>query len=605
MPTFDILNTPPTETIRLIANYLNRITAANDRLPTCAGLTRFHARTIPTIDIQGYLNRILKYAPCGNECFLAVLIYLDRMSRPRPVASSSSSASSRRGDGDMHPPVVINSYNVHRLLIAGVMVAVKFLSDIFFTNVHISRVGGLPVQELNALEIEFLLLHEFNLNVSVEEIQQCGDMLLNQGQSIQSVNDALRDRLHVSPPDGREDGRSRSSSISVGNPPAASPERAPSPSVRRFRASSDVSGLTGPGSIGASALMNGGMPSFRQRDYYAERGQEDREQGSYGYDATYPASYQSHSGLNTPQSMVGQSPSPSSEPHGSYDASSPHSSGTATMPVAVNPFKSAPSAPVLIKPTPRWHSQPIGFGNDGGLMRYQQSVHLPQQQHQQQPIQSQSHHQGYHPYFSYPRSASATCQIPVAAPAADPVLHPQRHSYQPMFRQQHTSFTVTPPEHVPQQQQQQPLESRRPSPPSTHQQQLQVPLTSSVLLHRRESFPLASYNRARSQSHSIPRPDFDPQFASPQQHLTPQQHQQQKQQQQQQQPQQQQPSQQRQGLRIHQHLRLHRPSVPERPTAPEFRYSSVFEHGGWANNGGALDAYARGSSGGLVTCREA
>ncbi|KAJ3033202.1 hypothetical protein HK097_004936, partial [Rhizophlyctis rosea] len=84
MTTFDICNTPPTETIRLISTYLNRITSQNDRSPpTRTGLTRFHARTIPTIDIQGYLNRILKYAPCGNECFLAVLIYLDRMSRPR------------------------------------------------------------------------------------------------------------------------------------------------------------------------------------------------------------------------------------------------------------------------------------------------------------------------------------------------------------------------------------------------------------------------------------------------------------------------------------------------------------------------------------------
>ncbi|RKO87005.1 cyclin PHO80-like protein, partial [Blyttiomyces helicus] len=129
----------------------------------------FHARTIPTIDIGSYLNRVLKYAPCPNECFLAVLVYLGRM----------AAGGRREGRGRIgrertppHPLVIVNSYNVHRLLISGIMVAVKLMSDVFFTNLHISRVGGLPVNELNQLEIEFLILNDFNLNVSLEELQR-------------------------------------------------------------------------------------------------------------------------------------------------------------------------------------------------------------------------------------------------------------------------------------------------------------------------------------------------------------------------------------------------------------------------------------------------
>jgi hypothetical protein len=39
-------------------------------------------------------------------------------------------------------------------------------------------VGGLPVAELNSLELEFLHLNNFDLYISVEELQEYGDQLL-------------------------------------------------------------------------------------------------------------------------------------------------------------------------------------------------------------------------------------------------------------------------------------------------------------------------------------------------------------------------------------------------------------------------------------------
>ncbi|KAI8926725.1 cyclin-domain-containing protein [Entophlyctis helioformis] len=255
-PTFDLRHTSATDTIRLLALFLSHASHANDALPRKPALTRFHARTIPSIDILGYLSRILKYAPCGPECFLAVLIYFERMcgnpdgslltpvdpvvdsavpahvgaasaatpatasdavvdgsaTAPASVSASGSTLASASASGSgsaaqetvdatqQHmrrqssaaelisadsplPPgkrlhIVINSYNVHRLLIAGSMIAVKFLSDVFYTNSHMAKVGGLPVQELNRLEIEFLLFNDFNLNVTTDELQASGDKLL-------------------------------------------------------------------------------------------------------------------------------------------------------------------------------------------------------------------------------------------------------------------------------------------------------------------------------------------------------------------------------------------------------------------------------------------
>ncbi|EGF83242.1 hypothetical protein BATDEDRAFT_21775 [Batrachochytrium dendrobatidis JAM81] len=208
MAVFDLKNTSAADTIQLVAGYLHHITQLNDAVPRSRVLTRFHARTIPSIDIQGYLARILKYAPCGSECILAVLIYFDRMTQGslmadstaglsfipliNPTLQDSSTPAAADATADLarqhhagttvepiKHSIVINSYNIHRLLITGVMVAVKFLSDVFYTNSHIAKVGGLPVQELNRLEIEFLLYNEFNLNIKAGQLQECGNWLLN------------------------------------------------------------------------------------------------------------------------------------------------------------------------------------------------------------------------------------------------------------------------------------------------------------------------------------------------------------------------------------------------------------------------------------------
>ncbi|KAI9316785.1 cyclin-domain-containing protein [Dichotomocladium elegans] len=176
LPHFDLANHPPSDTIKMITCLLERITKTNDKLQQQqlatansndkqqllqqrSAYTCFHARSIPSIDVYSYLTRILKYCPCTNECFLSLLVYFDRMSR---------NASGLR----------IDSFNIHRLVIAGIMIASKFFSDIFFTNTRYAKVGGLPVAELNALELEFLHLNDFNLNVTIEELQQYGDQLL-------------------------------------------------------------------------------------------------------------------------------------------------------------------------------------------------------------------------------------------------------------------------------------------------------------------------------------------------------------------------------------------------------------------------------------------
>ncbi|CAO3610727.1 unnamed protein product [Cunninghamella blakesleeana] len=167
MPTlqpFDLVHHPIKDTIYMLTGLLEKITKTNDKLQshkdTSTGqLTCFHARSIPSIDIESYLLRILKYCPCANECFLSLLIYFDRMARNTTQLR-------------------LDSFNIHRLIISGVMVASKFFSDVFYTNIRYAKVGGIPVKELNILELEFLRMNDFKLYIKLEELQKYGDQLL-------------------------------------------------------------------------------------------------------------------------------------------------------------------------------------------------------------------------------------------------------------------------------------------------------------------------------------------------------------------------------------------------------------------------------------------
>ena len=117
-----------------------------------------------------YLSRILKYSPCSTESLLAILIYFERISvcssliftstsnllqdttntsqTSSPVDCMQRQLSSTHINGseeriiscDQHA-IVIDSYSIHRLLITAALVSIKFLSDVFYTNLHVSSMS--------------------------------------------------------------------------------------------------------------------------------------------------------------------------------------------------------------------------------------------------------------------------------------------------------------------------------------------------------------------------------------------------------------------------------------------------------------------------------
>jgi PHO85 cyclin-6/7 len=161
--------------------------------PHASCVLAFHGKNVPGITILSYLSRIHKYCPTTYEVFLSLLVYFDRMTemvnrgllgeskdraRDSPATAPESStptprsparAASPQQHHDVSQPAaptesrpqsqqqtnelpsgampqdlaqffVVDSYNIHRLVIAGVTCASKFFSDVFYTNSRYAKV---------------------------------------------------------------------------------------------------------------------------------------------------------------------------------------------------------------------------------------------------------------------------------------------------------------------------------------------------------------------------------------------------------------------------------------------------------------------------------
>ena len=106
-----------------------------------------HAR-VPKIPLFDYLLRIQKYTRFDNSTIIMALIYIDRVCI-------------RKG-------LTLTNYNIHRLLFTSILISIKFNEDIIYDNLLYSKIGGIPLAELNKLEQEFLKRIGFSLFVSEE-----------------------------------------------------------------------------------------------------------------------------------------------------------------------------------------------------------------------------------------------------------------------------------------------------------------------------------------------------------------------------------------------------------------------------------------------------
>ena len=124
-----------------------------DRLQQGFLSKRFLSKREPPITLRNYLQRLHKYCPMSTAVYLATSLYLTRMVTIDQV-------------------IGLNPRNVHRLLLAGLRVAMKAVEDLSYPHSRVAKVGGVTERELSRLEISFCFLVDFELRVDARMLSE-------------------------------------------------------------------------------------------------------------------------------------------------------------------------------------------------------------------------------------------------------------------------------------------------------------------------------------------------------------------------------------------------------------------------------------------------
>lgn len=121
---------------------------------------KFYSKKPPPISFHEYLLRLHRYCPMSTAVYLATSIYIHRLALGSP-----------------HLQVPVSPRNAHRLLLAGLRVAMKALEDQSYPARRFSKVGGVSEAELKRLEIAFCFVNNFDLRITKDLLVEHVDLL--------------------------------------------------------------------------------------------------------------------------------------------------------------------------------------------------------------------------------------------------------------------------------------------------------------------------------------------------------------------------------------------------------------------------------------------
>ena len=105
----------------------------------------FITKKRPNISIYEFLTRLYKYSKVSENILILVLIYIDRLCRNRKIC--------------------LNYFNIHKLILASFVTAIKFISDEYYSLEFYAKLGGISQKEIVILEYELIVLLDFKLFV--------------------------------------------------------------------------------------------------------------------------------------------------------------------------------------------------------------------------------------------------------------------------------------------------------------------------------------------------------------------------------------------------------------------------------------------------------
>ena len=146
-PNYDLIET--------IASTLNIILETNKKLVNYNEIISAQSRQvfnanniIPKVSIKNYLIRIQILSNIERSTLIKSLIYIDRFCNKTKI--------------------MLTHYNIHRILFSSILIAIKYNEDNFYDNRYYSRISGVKLKELKALEYNFIKMLDCELYVNKE-----------------------------------------------------------------------------------------------------------------------------------------------------------------------------------------------------------------------------------------------------------------------------------------------------------------------------------------------------------------------------------------------------------------------------------------------------
>ena len=134
----------PAEGLHIIGSNMEPLSVQHGAI-----IRKFYSKKPPPIPLEEYLLRLHRYCPMSTGVYLATSLYIHRLAIIEKILS-------------------VTARNVHRLLLAGLRVAMKALEDLSYPHRRFAKVGGVSEPELGRLEVSFCFVTNFELKVTSE-----------------------------------------------------------------------------------------------------------------------------------------------------------------------------------------------------------------------------------------------------------------------------------------------------------------------------------------------------------------------------------------------------------------------------------------------------
>ena len=117
----------------------------------------FEVKKHPKISVTDYLERFVVHSEMEESTILVALILIDRLTKMTKIK--------------------LNMSNIHRILVTMLVIAIKTNEDIIYTNLEYAMIGGISSSLLNELEMNALVMLDWQVHVDIQEYLLYKDLL--------------------------------------------------------------------------------------------------------------------------------------------------------------------------------------------------------------------------------------------------------------------------------------------------------------------------------------------------------------------------------------------------------------------------------------------